>query len=218
MIVGCPNCSARFIVKAQAIGENGRKVKCARCKHTWFQKPDLEVLEAAKQSNAVEEPEEVEPVPNGANVPAVAKKRVSFALKLAAMVSFIFFVLTMSIVNANNILPSMAGYYSLFGIYDTTDIALYDIKVEKVESGNYSDVVISGKIVNESEQQQKLPALRMTIFSDAGEKLKTVTLEPQGSLMAPGEKIDFTDTIPRMPDSASKVVMDLGNGLDLASR
>lgn len=218
MIVGCPSCSARFIVKAQAIGENGRKVKCARCKHTWFQKPDLDVLEAAKQSNAVEDPQEVEPVPNGANVPAVAKQKISFALKLAAMISFIFFVLTMSLVNANKVLPNMASYYSLFGIYDTTDIALYDIKVEKVESGKYNDVVISGKIVNESEQQKNLPALRMTILSDDGEKLKTVTLEPEGNVMAPGEKIDFEDRIPRMPNNATKVLMDLGNGLDLASR
>ncbi len=218
MIVGCPNCSARFIVKAQAIGENGRKVKCARCKHTWFQKPDLEVLEAAIQSNSLDEPNETEPVPNGANVPAVAKQGVSFYLKLAAMISFILFILTMSLINANNVLPKMAGFYSIFGLYDTTDIALYDIKVEKIVSGKYNDVLVSGKIVNESEQQKNLPALRMTILSDEGVKLKTITLEPEGSVMDPGEKIDFEDRIPRMPNNASRVVMDLGNGLDLASR
>ena len=218
MIVGCPNCSARFVVKAQAIGENGRKVKCARCKHTWFQKPDLDVLEAAKQSNSIDDPKEADPVPNGANVPAVARQKMSFLLKLAAMISFIFFVLTMSLINANKVLPSMAGYYSIFGLYDTTDIALYDVKVEKIESGKYNDVLVSGRIVNESEQQKNLPALRMIIISEEGEKLKTVTLEPEGNVMEPGERFDFEDRIPRMPNNASKVVMDLGNGLDLASR
>jgi predicted Zn finger-like uncharacterized protein len=218
MIIGCPSCSARFIVKAQAIGDKGRKVKCARCKHTWFQEPDLEVLEAAKQSNAVDAPEDADPVPNGANVPAVKKEGISFYLKIAAMVAFICFSLTITLINANNILPSMPSYYALFGIYDATDIALYDIKVEKVESGKYNDVLVSGKIVNESEIHKKLPALRMTIISDEGEELKTITLESDGATLSPGERLDFEDRIPKLPNNAAKLIMDLGNALDLASR
>jgi len=218
MIVGCPNCSARFVVKAQAIGEDGRKVKCARCKHTWFQKPDIEVLEAAKKANVTDVPEEMEPVPDGSNVPAIAKEKAGWVLKVAAMVSFVFFALTVSLVSANKILPNLSPYYELFGIYDTVDITLYDIKVEKVTAGKYQDVLVSGKIVNDSDKQKKLPDLRMTILSDEGKKIKTVMLEFEDIFIEPGEKVDFDDRIPKLPNNASKVVMDLGNALDLASR
>lgn len=218
MIISCTNCSARFIVKAQTIGENGRKVKCARCKHVWFQKSDVEALKAAMESNAVEVPKEIEPVPEGSNVPAIPKKKTSIFLKIAALISFIFFVFTLSLIASNKVLPKMSFYYSLFDIYDSEDMALYDVKVEKVTSGKYNDVLISGKIANESETERRLPALRMTILSETGEKLRTVTLAPQGLVIKPKEKMDFSDKIEKLPNEAAKIVMDLGNPLELASR
>jgi predicted Zn finger-like uncharacterized protein len=218
MIIGCPNCSSRFLVKAEAIGENGRKVKCARCKHVWFQQPDVEALKAAVESNAVEVPKEIEPVPEGSNVPAIPKKKANIFLKIAALISFIFFVFTLSLVASHKIVPKMSFYYSLFGIYDTTDMALYDVKVEKVTAGKYNDVLISGKIANESEIEKRLPALRMTILSETGESLRTVTLAPQGLVIKANEKMDFNDKIEKLPNNAAKIIMDLGDSLDLASR
>lgn len=35
MILSCPSCGARFRTGAQTLGETGRKVRCAKCKHVW---------------------------------------------------------------------------------------------------------------------------------------------------------------------------------------
>lgn len=35
MILGCPNCGARFRVPANALGALGRRVRCSRCRHQW---------------------------------------------------------------------------------------------------------------------------------------------------------------------------------------
>lgn len=35
MILRCPNCGARFRVPADALGAEGRQVRCSRCRHQW---------------------------------------------------------------------------------------------------------------------------------------------------------------------------------------
>jgi len=52
----CPECTTRFQVPAKALGTQGRKVRCAKCNHSWLQKPLPD--------------EEPPPVPRGAGVRA----------------------------------------------------------------------------------------------------------------------------------------------------
>jgi predicted Zn finger-like uncharacterized protein len=53
MIIACPACATKYVVPDSAIGVEGRTVRCAKCRHSWFQDgPVLELRPAAAQPEA----------------------------------------------------------------------------------------------------------------------------------------------------------------------
>ena len=65
MILTCPACSTKYVVKDGAIPPAGRQVRCASCKHAWRQDP--EASDAVAQT-----PESEDPVVDGHPEPDVA--------------------------------------------------------------------------------------------------------------------------------------------------
>ncbi|MCK0129396.1 zinc-ribbon domain-containing protein [Erythrobacter sp. F6033] len=65
MIISCPACSTRYVVPDTAIGAEGRTVRCAKCKHSWFQDSEPLDLTRPVEENAVKaEPAQAEkPIP-----------------------------------------------------------------------------------------------------------------------------------------------------------
>ncbi|MBX9848332.1 MAG: zinc-ribbon domain-containing protein [Rhodocyclaceae bacterium] len=75
MLLICPSCNARYLVADTVIGPAGRRVRCATCKHVWFQdapqeeaQRDLVAVGAATQGQRVAE----QPVARQASAPPVA--------------------------------------------------------------------------------------------------------------------------------------------------
>ncbi|MGY4394942.1 putative Zn finger-like uncharacterized protein [Sphingomonas sp. UYAg733] len=77
MILECPECRTRYLVPDSAIGADGRTVRCASCKHSWFQ-PGA-VLDLVALAEAEPEPSDAEPFPNPTPKPPSAPAAQAYA-------------------------------------------------------------------------------------------------------------------------------------------
>ncbi|MEP3889445.1 MAG: DUF3426 domain-containing protein [Hellea sp.] len=55
MILTCPECSTRYLTKENAIGPNGRTVRCAKCDTTWFVASEADELALQDNQTPVED-------------------------------------------------------------------------------------------------------------------------------------------------------------------
>ena len=58
MILVCPSCQTRYLVADTAIGPAGRQVRCAACKHSWFESapPEEATSDLVSSDSGVGEP------------------------------------------------------------------------------------------------------------------------------------------------------------------
>ena len=66
MIIACPACSTRYVVPDTAIGVDGRTVRCAKCKHAWFQ-------DGSSADDVIESQRAGAPAPQAASTPPTRK-------------------------------------------------------------------------------------------------------------------------------------------------
>lgn len=64
MILICPNCATRYVVPDNAIGIDGRQVRCANCKHSWFQESTPIKIDEVEAAPATIAPKSVQSEPS----------------------------------------------------------------------------------------------------------------------------------------------------------
>lgn len=214
MILTCPSCSAKFMISSEALGEEGREVRCGKCAHMWFQPAERDSLdeltdtaEADEESGFdiglteraeahVSEPvkQEEELVSPLIEAPESRLRLIAAGMVALAVVSVLLYGFVALRGPLTNIVPGLNSTYVALG-YSLPKRAEPDIAFDRIKLIRSGDAVTgSGFIINLTENPVRLGLIKAELTGPQKDVLETIDIPLQHKELAPesSEKLEFT--------------------------
>ena len=216
MILGCPECNTRFAIDAQALRPDGRRVKCGKCDHVWFEEPPPP-SPAEPISVTPLEPEEQATVPIP-NLPAIAsadqKRTAGAAWVLVGLL--IAVVLALAWFGRESIAlawPPAETIYASVGISAFPPPGEgFSVEMEVKREGEKLQLV--GEVVNTTDESRALPPIYAVLQDANGKRLRHWQLTVDVETLGPDERVPFSTEIDSMPEGTANVSILFNNPAD----
>ncbi len=245
MIITCPACDTRFLLSAQAVGAQGRDVRCAKCGHQWHAMPQQAeaeelVLELSEDFEDTELPDEQPALPEE---PPFVETEVDEAMlaaltapkpknnktspwngpgwKVAVAASGFVALMLALLVLREPLQKPLAPFYAMLGYTAEEGIMLADMALKELPSRHKKRYELQCNIINQAKEDRVIPRLKMQIINAGGEVVAEDGnfLSETGRILQPGKSIACKNLRFENPsNSADRLVIDLGSTLELKLR
>jgi predicted Zn finger-like uncharacterized protein len=211
MIVNCPNCSARFMVEASALGPTGRQVRCGRCKQAWFQGPAEP--EALRLEQTVPE-FVIRPRTPGSNLPALTPRprRSLRAFGWLLLLLLLIAALAVAWYNRETLAARISGLDSLIdGVFGPTALgtsAVLEIPSDRIVfSREGTALLVKGVIVNASDSERDVPPLELVLGTASRGTVATHAFTAKAPKVAAKGTVDYETRVENVPATAETMTV-----------
>lgn len=197
MILECTECHSRYLVPDTAIGAEGRTVRCANCKHSWYQPPAVagmvqrakeRIVADAQSTAAVTNAPEPEPEWDRDRRPRRDPARRWTMIALAAGV-------TMTIAAAGILWTGNPGIASQLGLpvaASETPLVFADKAIDRRDLTTGNELfAVSGKVLNPTDTRQRIPNIRADLRDAQRRVVYSWTITPERRFLGPRGQLDF---------------------------
>lgn len=214
MIVSCPSCGTRYLVDPTALGEIGRKVRCAKCTHSWHEDPPEDMPKRVDVDVLPPEPE-VRPIPAGSNLPAIVqRRRRANRLGWIAIAAAIIIIVVGGLVARHPIMSAWPPSGKLYGAIGftvdekvTQGLEFRNVAREQVEENGVPVLVIRGEIWNTAEQDRHVPPIRIGLIDEDNRELHHWTFAADEDELSSGTATEFVTRLASPPAGATSLLV-----------
>ena len=217
IVLSCPSCSTRYRASPDAIGANGRRVRCASCGHVWTAEAE-NPTEAGAAQDAVSPDIAAEPAvekqPHKAFRERQEKKRHTLSVAAAggawgALAVACALVLTTAWifrVDVVTLWPRASSAYAAVG----AEVNPYGFSVGELDIRRDVDhgvplLVIEGDVRNFDRRTRAMPGLRAVLRDEHGESVLEWTVSVPAGRIRAGKRQEFRTVVSDPPPTAVEV-------------
>jgi predicted Zn finger-like uncharacterized protein len=235
MILTCPSCQARYVVPDSAIGASGRKVRCAACRHSWFQEPPNSAPAAAMTPDPPAFGAPVSRQPTLTGRPPVERRAPAQAAapdwdrplpaieeppfrprrnpaRLLTIASLIIGALALAAAAAIQYfgLPNVGSWVGIpVQTGDVLSIVDQNARTSRLERGN-AVLEVSGTIVNQTDQVQRVPQILAELKDAQGRIIYSWSIAPPVGDLQPRGRVAFNSANVGVPRGGRQLSLTFG--------
>ncbi|OYY90402.1 MAG: hypothetical protein B7Y45_07190 [Sphingomonas sp. 28-66-16] len=230
MILECTECRTRYLVPDTAIGPDGRTVRCANCKHSWYQAPaergvtDLPldtaatVMAEAPLASERLAAENDAPDARGSDFDAFAhrapfrpRRNPARRYTVAAIAAGAAMLIGVTAILYSGA-PGIAAQFGLLQPLETP-LKLEQLPIDRRDLANGSELfAVSGRVINPSNTRQPVPDIRAELRDAQGRLVYSWTITPQQRALAPHATLDFNSAKLDVPNNSKKLDFSFSRG------
>jgi predicted Zn finger-like uncharacterized protein len=220
MILTCPQCGSRYLLPANRLAPDGRKVKCTSCTEVWFQVPDpdelAEAVQPAKPQRKLPDddfPEALKKAIGDSPMPAMeddeathrrnTRRMIGGYAAAAGVFALIFTILLMAQSTLVSAWPPSYGLYKALSVESELDLPGKGLVFDRLQAkfadakaaeSEHNEISLSGQLINLTSELKEIPAIRADLRDEAGAVLESHEIEMGKSALDPQEVLNFEIT------------------------